>query len=208
MFFQNILHRQRDDDFAGATEKGVGFGERVARVIEADEKAFLTFLAHHHGLEGVNVRAARFVFLFHLDGRGAKLQRYLARIVKWWVLTGGGDTPEEAVRDLAVQFERIKNDWERDGKPLPRPGTQVPIEFAPSSHVDANSDLATDFIQRVFGLDWAFITDGTSLWDFHTNENNDALHAKIKTVYGVDVSDIESGNLATILDRIAASRSQ
>ena len=140
--------------------------------------------------------------------RGAKLERYLARIVKWWVLTGGGDTPEEAVRDLAVQFERIRNDWERVGKALPRPGTQVPIEFAPSGRVDANSDLAIDFIQRVFGLDWAFISDGSSLWDFHTNETNDALYAKIKTVYGVDVSDIESGNLAAILERIAASRSQ
>jgi hypothetical protein len=46
----------------------------------------------------------------------------------------------------------------------------------------------------------------SSLWDFHGDETNDALHAKIKEVYGVDVSDIKSGNLSEILERIAASR--
>ena len=29
---------------------------------------FLTFLAHHHGLEGINIGPARFVLLLHLDG--------------------------------------------------------------------------------------------------------------------------------------------
>ncbi len=32
------------------------------------------------------------------------------------------------------------------------------------------------------------------------------MNAKIKATYGVDVSDLESGNLADILDRIAAKR--
>jgi len=133
-------------------------------------------------------------------------QRYLARVVKWWVLTGGGDTAQQVVRELTVQFDKIKTDWQHRGKPLPRPGTEVPIEFAPSEHVHAHSELTEDFIRRVLGLDWAFVSDGSSLWDFHTNETNDALHAKIKETYGVDVSDIESGNLAEILDRIATKQ--
>jgi hypothetical protein len=37
--------------------------------------------------------------------------------------------------------------------------------------------------------------------------SNDELHTKIAEVYRVDVSDIKSGNLADILERIAASRS-
>jgi hypothetical protein len=105
--------------------------------------------------------------------------------------------------DLRVQFAEMKDTRRRDGKPMPRPGTKVPIEFAPSNRVYAHPDLADDFIRRVLGLDWAFVSDQSSLWDFHTGEANEILIAKIKDLYGVDVSDIESGNLATILDRIA-----
>ena len=34
--------------------------------------------------------------------------RYLARIVNWWVMTGGGETPTQAMADLVDQFGRIK----------------------------------------------------------------------------------------------------
>jgi hypothetical protein len=60
--------------------------------------------------------------------------------------------------------------------------------------------------RRVLRLDWAWISDESSLWDFHHQETNAALVAKIREVYGVDVSDIESANLADILDRIAANQ--
>jgi len=86
---------------------------------------------------------------------------------------------------------------------MPRPGTKVPIEFAPSTRVYADQGLAEDFIRRVLGLEWAFISDQSSLWDFHTGETNQILIAKIQDLYGVDVSDIESGNVAIILERIA-----
>ena len=130
-------------------------------------------------------------------------QPYLARVLKWWVLTGGGDTPQQAMQDLAMRFDKIKADWRGQGKPLPRPGTEVPIEFAPSEHIHAHPELTEDFIKHVLGLEWAFVSDGSSLSDFHTKEANDEFHAKIMERYGVDVSDIESGNVAEILDRIA-----
>ena len=65
-------------------------------------------------------------------------------------------------------------------------------------------DLAQDFIQRVLELDWAWTSDESSLWDFHTEETNDRLNAKIMGIYGVDVSDIKSGNLSEIFERIAS----
>jgi hypothetical protein len=37
--------------------------------------------------------------------------------------------------------------------------------------------------------------DESSLWDFHGDESNEALPTKIKEVYGVDVSDIRSGEI-------------
>jgi hypothetical protein len=131
---------------------------------------------------------------------------YSARIVNWWVMTGSGGTPEEAFQELTVQFARMKDNRRRDGKSMPRPGTKVPIEFAPSNRVHAHSELTDDFIHRVLDLDWAFVSDESSLGDFHTGETNDVLNARIKNIYGVDVSDIDSGNLAMILDRIAGDR--
>ena len=56
---------------------------------------------------------------------------------------------------------------------------------------------------RVLGLDSVWISDESSLWDFHTDETNENLANRIKDMYGADVSDISSGNLADIFDRIA-----
>ncbi len=74
--------------------------------------------------------------------------------------------------------------------------------------MDANPELAEDFVRRVLNLDWAWISDESSLWDFHDSDDNQALIAKINEVYGVDISDIESAKLWQILDRIAASESR
>ncbi|MGD1105933.1 MAG: hypothetical protein ABR865_02750 [Terracidiphilus sp.] len=103
---------------------------------------------------------------------------------------------------LGEQFAQRKKDWLKKGKTLPRPGVNVPIEFAPQERVNAHSKLAEDFIHRVLGLPSAWISDKSSLWDFHFEETNEALLAKIREVYGVDVSDIESARLWEIFERI------
>lgn len=131
-------------------------------------------------------------------------QRYAARIVNWWLMTGTGDTPEAAMNELRDLFGRIKDARQRDSKAVPRPGTKVPIELASSKLVDSHPELTNEFIHRVLGLDWAFVSDESSLWDFHANDTNEVLNAKIREIYGIDVSDLESGNLAEILQRIAA----
>jgi hypothetical protein len=76
-------------------------------------------------------------------------------------------------------------------------------EFAPSERVNENRKIAEDFTRRVLGLEWAWISDESSLWDFHTEKTNDAMFAKIRDIYGVDVSDISSGRLYEIFERIA-----
>ena len=55
-------------------------------------------------------------------------------------------------------------------------------------------------------MEWAWISDESRLWDFHSEETNDALYAKIEEVYGVNVSDIESAKLSEILERIAMAK--
>ena len=71
-------HRQGDDDFVAALEERFDLLQRVGRIIERYEEAFLAIFAHHHGFKGVNVRAAGLVFLFYLDGIPAFFQAEFA----------------------------------------------------------------------------------------------------------------------------------
>jgi hypothetical protein len=135
-----------------------------------------------------------------------KQHRYTAQIVNWWVISGGGDTKVEALAELQKSFATVKAEKAKDGKELPRPGAHVEIEFASRERVNAHPELAENFIRRVLNLDWACISDESTLWDFHSADDNQDFIAKIKEVYGVDVSDIESAELWQILDRIATSR--
>ena len=76
-------------------------------------------------------------------------------------------------------------------------------DFAARKRIDQHPDLEKDFIHRILELPWAFISDESSLWDFHHDLTNEAFVEKIRGVYGIDVSDIRQGNIADILVRIA-----
>jgi hypothetical protein len=130
---------------------------------------------------------------------------HIASIVNW-DLSGSGDSPEEALQSLKDNIATAKAKKKENGDPVPRHGTHVPIGFASQERVNSNKELADDFIRRVLGLPWAWISDGSSLWDFHSEDTNDAYCANISAVYRVDVSDIESGNLSEILERIATTQ--
>jgi len=135
-------------------------------------------------------------FVFHL---------YAASIVNWH-LSGSGNSRDEALANLRKTFADVKAKRLTSGEPLPRPGSRVPIGFASQDRVNADPALRDDFIHRILGFEWAFISDGSSLWDFHTERSNDQFVAKIEEVYGVDVSDIESARLCEILERIGTRR--
>src|ERR1039458_24352 len=127
--------------------------------------------------------------------------QYWARVLGWHI-DAGGASKAEALIALREQFAKRKSHWLSEGKKLPRPGVHVPIEFARQERTAAHAKLAEDFTQRILGLESAWISDQSSLWDFHFEESNEALLAKIQEVYGMDVSDIESGRLWEIFDRI------
>jgi len=139
-------------------------------------------------------------------GTRIRQHRYTASIVNWWVMTGGGDTERKAMQELEKHFAAAMIEKVRAKTPLPRPGAHVPIEFASRRRVSANPELEKDFIRRVLNLDWAWISDESSLWDFHHEETNAPFVTKIKEIYGADVSDIESAKISEILERIAAIR--
>jgi hypothetical protein len=139
------------------------------------------------------------------DSPRFKLHRYIASIVNWH-LSGGGDSREEALQKLSDTFAAAKAKKREKGKLLPRPGTRVPIEFVTQERVNAHTELSDDFIHRVLEMESAWISDESILWDFHTGETNDLYCARIKKIYGVDVSDIKSARLCEIFDRIVAAR--
>ena len=131
---------------------------------------------------------------------------YIASIANWTAMDGTGDTKDDARVELLRRFKDKKVEEAKIGKRLPRPGTRVRLKFASPARVNAHAELADDFVKRILGLEWCVLTDESSLWHFHLSESNDRLFARIKEIYGVDVSYIDSGNIAEILERIATAR--
>ena len=124
-----------------------------------------------------------------------------ASVIGWPAMTGCGHSKLDALEDLRKAFDQLPVTWKK-----PRPGTGVQVEFAETDRIDRYPGLADDFVQRVLEHKWAWISNESSLWDFHVEETNDRLNNRIRQIYGVDVSDIPSGNLAEIFERISQSR--
>ena len=139
------------------------------------------------------------------DGSGATGRwtpaPWYATIINWRRMFGAGDTQEEAYDALRQRFQEYK----REGKRLPRPGTGMPMVFTSTAKVGRYEEIARDFLAQILELDFdeCFISDASSLWDFALLETDESFESKIERVYGVDVSDIESGNLVEIFARIA-----
>ena len=95
----------------------------------------------------------------------------------------------------------------KPGKIIPRgPIKGKRIEFAPTDELDMFRSLADEFMEEIFSMEPGsyLITDESSLRDFQGVEDLELpdIHRKISEVYGVDVSDIISGNLVEIFARI------
>ena len=95
----------------------------------------------------------------------------------------------------------------KDNKIIPSgPFKGKRIELAPTTGIDMFLESAEDFMRRIFGFEPGeyLITDESSLFDFTGVDEMRLSHIqkKIQTVYNLDVSDSESGNLLTIFMRI------
>ena len=80
------------------------------------------------------------------------------------------------------------------------------IEYAPTNGVDMLLKISDEFMKKIF--DFApgdyLISDESSLHDFTALNEYDLndIQKKIRDVYDLDISDIESGNLLEIFNRI------
>ena len=131
---------------------------------------------------------------------------YRAVIVNWWVLSGTGYSREEAYANLSKNFSQQQKNRFEQNRPLPRPGSHVPLEFASQQNIHANADLLQDFIEKVLCLEWAWISDESSLADFDSLAPVADLVSKTNQIYGVDISNIESGNISKILEHIKTAQ--
>jgi hypothetical protein len=174
---------------------------QIVNSIYAFGKRLLSYRKSEWGLNDYPVRVRAQASDPKLKPKRFTLHKYLAYIVNWH-LSGTGDTREEAFRDLTTKFDTARL---KAIAPMPRPGVMVPIELASSTKINVHPELAEDFIHRILEMKWAWISDESTLWDFHGDETNEAFCRKIREVYGVDISDLESAKLPEILDRIAQS---
>lgn len=174
---------------------------RMTNSILAAWKWLLSFRKSEWSLDDYPIRVTRRELDTTFSAPRFSQHLYSASIVNG-AITGSGDTPIEAMAGLRQNFESVTQRRREEALPAIRPGANWPIEFASQEKVSSDESLSEDFIQKVLGLDWAWISDESSLWDFHTEQTNELLVAKIREVYGVDVSDIESARLWEIFERI------
>lgn len=100
----------------------------------------------------------------------------------------------------------MKSDERRRIRSSKRPFKGKRIEMASTAGVETFEDIAEDFMLNIFGFEPGhyLITDLSSLHDFAgvgDMEFADIL-AKIRDVYGLDVAELESGNLLDIFKRL------
>jgi len=127
-----------------------------------------------------------------LRGRAAEAQRSALAVE-----LRHGFNPNSSRSETDMRFQRGKSHPSKRKSP-------VSLELASTKVVDKFASIAPDFFEKILDMDLndCLITDESSLWDFHTEKSNDLLYSKILEAYGVDVSDVEKGNLAKIFRRI------
>jgi hypothetical protein len=125
-------------------------------------------------------------------------KRWRADLINWPAVSGLGESRAEALADAKEKFFA----YQVSGEKMWRPGTGPGIVFADNHSVAEHAALRDHFIQNVLGLEWAWVSDESSLWDFHEKADNSDLYLKIGEVYGVDVSYVEGAKLAAIFAEI------
>jgi hypothetical protein len=161
-----------------------------------------SFLNRDWSVESYPLRVRRF------DNRGytgpdrLRPADWSVRVLRWAGMQGHGESREAAMLNLRENFARYR----LKGEPLPRPGSYKAIEFASSEKLETYREIEEDFVRHILDVEWAFLSDESSLWDFSTDETLIELYERIGKRYGVDVSHVEGANLVAIFDEITRSK--
>jgi hypothetical protein len=121
----------------------------IVNSIYAFGKRLLSYRKLDWILSDYPVRTRTQKFDPELNSKRFTQHRFFSYIVNWG-LSGTGDTRDEAIRNLASNFNKAAAERTT---PMPRPGANVPVEFASSMRVDEHPESAEDFIHRVLELE-------------------------------------------------------
>ncbi|MBK8805723.1 MAG: hypothetical protein IPO21_03335 [Bacteroidales bacterium] len=134
----------------------------------------------------------------HADSNNNELKPWVVQIINWWTLTGLGNTKEEAFNVLKENFEIYK----KNNCKLPRPGCNVPLQYADTTNIDNLEDVAVDFFREILGYNYfeCFISDQSSIIDF--GKDDDEVLQKINKTYKLNLSEIGDGNIVRLLTLI------
>ena len=77
------------------------------------------------------------------------------------------------------------------------------IEFAADTRISRYFDLQEEFAWQILDIKGWFVSDESSLWDFTEDNTLEIYYAKIRNLYGVEVSDIEGALIWKIFERIS-----
>jgi hypothetical protein len=107
--------------------------------------------------------------------------KFGAKFTNWSTFIAHGISTSEAILNLRKNLI----EYEKENK-LPRPGSNVPIQFSESNRIAENEEIAVDFFEKIIGINFydCFISDMSSLMDFDLD--NEETIEKIKMEYGID----------------------
>jgi hypothetical protein len=120
----------------------------LTRTVNAIWKYLLSFRKKDWELSDYPIEIRRQEGGSPLKGERWKEHAFWASVIRWHVIGGSGDSRAEAIAELEKNFAAVRATRIEEGKCLPRPGTSVPIEFAPQARVDGHPELLDDFIHR------------------------------------------------------------
>ena len=123
---------------------------------------------------------------------------YVAEVMGWWVHAGIGKTPAEAVEELGRQLETFSQH-----RPMPRPGTRVPLRAAPMERIGRHPEIVAELANFLLDTDLYLFTDQTALCHFGDAHE---LAENLSRYYGITIPDPESALLVDIVDMIAQRR--
>jgi hypothetical protein len=108
--------------------------------------------------------------------------KFVAKFTNWSLFVAHGESKKIAIENLKNQFR----DFKANNVEIPRPGKNVPIQFAATTEIEKYESIAVDFFDRIIGIEYynCFISDYSCLDEFDIDVE-EAIR-KIKTYYNIE----------------------
>lgn len=128
-----------------------------------------------------------------------------AEIYGWEEIFGTGTTEQDALRRLEQEFERYRLDHGTLPKPARPTVLLSTVHYSPVERIHMYTPLIKDFFPRILNRkpEDCWISELSTMWHFIPDYRFDEIVQLIYDEYGVDISDIEGGNLLSIFDRLS-----